>query len=42
MAARLETGIAAVLKEGRVRTYDLGGEASTMDMARAVMEKMGN
>ncbi len=37
-ARRIETGVAAVLAEGRVRTYDLGGEASTLDMARAIAE----
>jgi isocitrate/isopropylmalate dehydrogenase len=39
-AAALENGIAAVLKEGTVRTYDLGGSATTLEMARAVVEKM--
>jgi 3-isopropylmalate dehydrogenase len=35
-AAQLETAIASVIAEGRVRTYDLGGASSTMDMADAV------
>jgi 3-isopropylmalate dehydrogenase len=35
-AQALEQGIAAILLEGKVRTYDLGGNASTLDMARAV------
>ena len=33
---RLEAAVAAVIREGRVRTYDLGGRASTLDMARAI------
>jgi 3-isopropylmalate dehydrogenase len=39
-ADRLEGAIAAVIQEGRVRTYDLGGENSTLDVAQAVVEKM--
>ncbi len=35
-AARLENAIAAVIAEGRVRTYDMGGGATTMEMADAV------
>lgn len=36
MAARVEDAVAAVLREGTVRTYDMGGNATTLDMARAV------
>jgi isocitrate dehydrogenase (NAD+) len=39
-AARLEAAIIAVLTEGRVRTYDLGGHSSTTDVAGAIAEKM--
>jgi 3-isopropylmalate dehydrogenase len=39
-AERLENAIAAVIKEGKVRTYDMGGKSSTLDMARAVAEKL--
>lgn len=39
-AARLEAAVAAVVAEGRVRTYDMGGNASTLDMARAVADKV--
>lgn len=39
-AEALEKGIAAVLQERKVRTYDLGGEATTLDVARAVAEKI--
>jgi 3-isopropylmalate dehydrogenase len=35
-AARVEHGVAAVVGEGRVRTYDMGGADSTLDMGRAV------
>jgi 3-isopropylmalate dehydrogenase len=38
-SARLENAIAAVLKEGNMRTYDMGGNASTLDMAKAIAEK---
>ncbi|RLE05407.1 MAG: isocitrate/isopropylmalate dehydrogenase family protein [Candidatus Aminicenantes bacterium] len=38
LAAHLEKAVAAVIKEGRVRTYDMGGNSSTLDMAKAVAE----
>ena len=31
---------AAVIAEGAVRTYDMGGSASTLDMAKAIVAKM--
>jgi len=40
MAERIENAVAAVLKEGAVRTYDMGGGAGTMDMADAVIKKL--
>jgi len=40
MANRLRNAIAEVIKEGNVRTYDMGGNASTLDMARAVRGKL--
>ena len=33
---RLETAIARVIAEGKVRTYDMGGNASTLDVANAI------
>ncbi len=39
-ARRLEGAIAAVIKEGKVRTYDLKGSASTQDVAHAVAERL--
>ena len=38
MAMRLEAAIARVIAEGRVRTYDMGGKDSTLDVAKAVAE----
>jgi isocitrate/isopropylmalate dehydrogenase len=38
--ARLENAVAAVIKEGKIRTYDMGGNASTLDMAKAIAEKL--
>jgi 3-isopropylmalate dehydrogenase len=35
-AERIEHAVAEVIREGVVRTYDMGGTATTMDMARAV------
>jgi 3-isopropylmalate dehydrogenase len=37
---RLEKAVAGVIAEGKVRTYDMGGKATTMDMAKAVVEKL--
>jgi isocitrate/isopropylmalate dehydrogenase len=36
----LEGAIAAVIAEGKARTYDMGGDAGTLDMARAVADKL--
>ncbi len=38
-ADRLEKAIEEVVKEGKVRTYDMGGDASTLDMAREIAKK---
>jgi len=35
-AERVEKAVAAVVREGKVRTYDMGGGASTLDMGRAI------
>ena len=40
MAARLEKAIAGVIKEGKVRTYDLGGKSTALDVAHAVASKL--
>jgi isocitrate/isopropylmalate dehydrogenase len=39
-AAQLESAVAAVIAEGRVRTYDMGGENSTLEVAEAVAGKL--
>ena len=39
-ALALEHAIAAVVKEGKVRTYDMGGTSSTLDVANAVAAKL--
>ena len=33
---RVERAVASVIKEGKVRTYDMGGNDSTMEMAEAI------
>jgi 3-isopropylmalate dehydrogenase len=38
MATRLESAIARVIAEGKVRTYDMGGKDSTLDVAKAIAE----
>ncbi len=40
MAHRVETAIASVIQEGKVRTYDLKGSSSTLDVAHAVAERL--
>lgn len=40
LAVRLENSIAKVIEEGRVRTYDLGGTASTLDVAKEVARSL--
>jgi 3-isopropylmalate dehydrogenase len=39
-AKRLEEAVAAVIKEGKVRTYDMGGNSTSLDVARAVADKV--
>jgi 3-isopropylmalate dehydrogenase len=40
-AMRLEAAVARVIKEGKVRTYDMGGKASTLDVAKEVARYAG-
>ena len=42
LAQRLENAIARVIKEGKVRTYDLGGTASTLEVAQGVARKVSS
>ena len=39
MAKRLEDAVAAVIAEGKVRTYDMGGSSTTTEMAEAIAAK---
>jgi 3-isopropylmalate dehydrogenase len=39
-AVSLESAIAEVIKEGKVRTYDMGGSSSTLDVAGEVAKKL--
>ncbi|MCH8876033.1 MAG: isocitrate/isopropylmalate dehydrogenase family protein [Chloroflexi bacterium] len=39
-AEALDTGIAAVIQEGKVRTYDMGGDNSTLELAEAVADRI--
>jgi isocitrate/isopropylmalate dehydrogenase len=42
LADNVEGAIAAVIREGQVRTPDMGGRNTTMELARAVAGKLGN
>jgi 3-isopropylmalate dehydrogenase len=37
----LEKAVIKVISEGKVRTYDMGGSRSTLEMAQSVVEKIG-
>jgi 3-isopropylmalate dehydrogenase len=37
---RVEEAVAEVVREGRVRTYDMGGSAQTLEMAEAIAAKL--
>jgi len=39
-ADKLERAVAAVIKENRVTTYDVGGSSTTLDVAREVVRKL--
>ena len=38
--ARVEQATAAVIAEGQVRTYDMGGASKTLEMAEAIAAKL--
>jgi 3-isopropylmalate dehydrogenase len=40
MASSLEKATAGVIQEGRVRTYDMGGSHTTLEMAQAIADKI--
>jgi 3-isopropylmalate dehydrogenase len=37
---RLEKATAEVIAEGKVRTYDMGGSATTLEMGEAIAKKL--
>ncbi|MBM3286611.1 MAG: isocitrate/isopropylmalate dehydrogenase family protein [Candidatus Eisenbacteria bacterium] len=37
---RIESAVAEVVREGKVRTYDMGGSAKTLEMAQAIAAKI--
>jgi 3-isopropylmalate dehydrogenase len=39
-AQTLENAITSVIAEGKIRTYDMGGDNSTLDVAQAVVERI--
>ena len=40
MAEKLENAIATVIREGKVRTYDMGGSNTTLEVAEEVARKL--
>jgi len=40
IAEAMERAVAEVIAEGKVRTYDMGGSSTTLDMARAVAARL--
>jgi isocitrate/isopropylmalate dehydrogenase len=40
IANKLENAVANVIKDGKVKTYDMGGKNTTIDMAKAIAEKL--
>jgi len=39
-AEALEQAVAAVIREGQVRTYDMGGSNTSLEVARAIAAKL--
>ncbi|MBI4579600.1 MAG: isocitrate/isopropylmalate dehydrogenase family protein, partial [Planctomycetes bacterium] len=39
-AATIESAVADTIREGAVRTYDMGGDAGTLEMAQAIAAKL--
>jgi 3-isopropylmalate dehydrogenase len=40
LSLRLENAVAAVVREGAVRTYDMGGSAKTLEMGEAIAARL--
>jgi isocitrate/isopropylmalate dehydrogenase len=41
-AERVEKAVASVITEGKVRTYDMGGSSSTIEMAKAIAQHLSD
>ena len=39
-AKKLESAVLGVLKDGKVRTEDMGGKSTTSDMVSSIMSKL--
>ena len=39
-AKRLEQAVAGVIREAKVRTYDMGGSSTTLEMAKAITARL--
>jgi isocitrate/isopropylmalate dehydrogenase len=39
-ADKIEKAVAAIILEGKVRTYDMGGTSKTLEMAEAIAKKL--
>ncbi len=39
-AKSIENAVAEVIREGKVRTYDMGGTSTSLDVGRAVAAKI--
>jgi isocitrate/isopropylmalate dehydrogenase len=40
MGARIEKAVAEIIMEGKVRTYDMGGDNKTLELAEAIAAKL--
>ena len=40
MGAAVENAVAQVIKEGKVRTYDMGGSSTTLEMGQAIADRL--
>jgi len=40
MGNRLENAIATVIKEGNIKTYDMGGNNTSLEVAKEVAKKL--
>jgi 3-isopropylmalate dehydrogenase len=40
LAKKIDDAVAKVVAKGEVRTYDMGGNATTLDMAKAIAAEL--